>query len=54
VFPLRRRYQRLGLLDRVKSVVVTPACGLGNVTWKSALIAISRTKEAARTLVEED
>ena len=54
VSPLRRRYQRLGLLDRVKSVVVTPACGLGNVTWKSALIAISRTKEAARTLVEED
>ena len=54
VLPIRLRYQRLGLLDRLASVVITPACGLGNVTWKSALTAISRTKEAARTLVEED
>lgn len=54
VLPVRLRYQRLGLSDRLASVVITPTCGLGNVTWKSALIAISRTKEAARTLVEED
>ena len=54
VLPIRLRYQRLGLLDRLASVVITPACGLGNVTWASALTAISRTKEAARSLVEED
>lgn len=54
VLPIRLRYQRLGLQERLTSVVITPTCGLGNVAWKSALIATARTKEAARTLVEED
>lgn len=54
VLPIRLRYQRLGLLDRLSSVVLTPTCGLGNVTWASALTAIARTKDAARTLIEED
>ena len=53
VLPIRLRYQRLGLQDRLASVVVTPSCGLGNVTWASARTAILRTNEAARTLIEE-
>ena len=54
VLPIRLRYQRLGLRDRLASVVITPTCGLGNVTWASALTAIARTKDAARSLIEED
>lgn len=54
VLPIRLRYRRLGLQDRLASVVVTPSCGLGNVTWTSARTAIQRTNEAARTLIEED
>lgn len=53
VTPIRLRYQRLGLEQRLTGVVVTPTCGLGNVTWKSALVAIARVQSAAR-LLEED
>lgn len=53
VTPIRLRYQRLGLADRLAGVVVTPTCGLGNVMWKSALVAIARVHAAARLLEEE-
>lgn len=53
IAPIRLRYQRLGLTDRLAGVVITPTCGLGNVTWKSALVAIARTKAAARMLEED-
>ena len=53
VTPLRLRYQRLGLQQRLAGVVLTPTCGLGNVTWKSALVAIARLHAATR-LLEED
>ena len=53
VTPIRLRYKRLGLESRLAGVVVTPTCGLGNVTWKSALVAIARLHAAARLLEEE-
>lgn len=53
ITPIRLRFQRLGLQQRLAGVVITPTCGLGNVTWKSALVAIARLKATAR-LLEED
>ena len=53
ITPIRLRFQRLGLQQRLAGVVLTPTCGLGNVTWKSALVAIARLKAATRLLEEE-
>ena len=53
VTPIRLRFQRLGLQQHLAGVVLTPTCGLGNVRWKSALVAIARLHAAAR-LLEED
>lgn len=55
VQPLRRTYQRIGLGDSLlaKSVVISPACGLGNLRWTSARAAMALTREAAHVLADQ-
>ena len=55
VEPIRARYARLGFDDRVlaRSVVITPTCGLGACTEKSARSAMARVREAARVLADQ-
>ena len=50
VAPIRWRYQRLGLADRLRGVVITPTCGLGRTPWPAAKVAMRRTVEAAKAL----
>ena len=50
VAPIRWRYQRLGLAERLRDVVVTPTCGLGRTPWPAARVALQRTAAAAKAL----
>ena len=55
VEPVRSTYRRIGLGDALlaSSVVISPACGLGNVNWKSARAAMALTREAAHVLADQ-
>jgi methionine synthase II (cobalamin-independent) len=50
--PVRRRWSRLGLTDRLGEVVVTPSCGLAGASPGWAEIALRRSRELARALDE--
>ncbi len=55
VDPIRRLYGRIGLDDAVlaASVVISPACGLGDLSWASARAAMALTREAAHVLADQ-
>lgn len=50
--PVRRRWSRLGLTDRLGEVVVTPSCGLAGASPGWAEIALRRSRDLARALDE--
>jgi hypothetical protein len=50
--PVRRRWSRLGLTDRLGEVVVTPACGLAGASPGWAETAMRRSRELASALDE--
>ncbi len=54
VSPVRQLWQRLGLVpETLGNVVVTPTCGLARASPRHARAAMSRCREAARSLVDD-